>query len=606
MTSDIKTIKNRLNRLKIGLNHIIGFLLILVIFSSFLPGCASIQQPTGGPKDSIPPKVLEETPPNLSRNFNAEEIEIKFDEYVKLRNEYTEFSISPDIESALELKIKKRSLIITLPDSLEENTTYSISFGKGLVDFNESNELVNYRYVFSTGDEIDSLTIAGTVTNAVTLEPVFDATVLLIPVKQDSIFGKRKANIFTRTDSSGNFRLQNLSENDYRIYALKEENNDRIYNSPNEEIGFLKDSIRLTGDVTGIKLTTFKEIPAEFRLLDRKIENTGRMVFVFNKPIEQPGLRIIDNSTLDAGKITEFTKNRDSALMWVPELTFDTIAVEISENNIPIDTTVLKRSKNDKYERALNLTDNLSNQRVDNIRNIIITSSAPIRSADLSKIKLVEDSVSRTNFQLTLDDEDQRRAYLKYRWRTKRSYLLTLEEGAFVGQFGETSKPGERKFTYDDTENYGDIILDIQLPDSNNYIVELIKDDKLTVADVKVINSSQKLTYRQFPGGNYSVRIIYDDNANNKWDTGNLLEKRQPEQLWYWNKIITIRPNWEQEEIVQVPTKAASAELPSKTLPTTQDEANEETNRQEGNDVTEEPYIKSGTVTPIKRSEPLD
>src|SRR5690606_27575023 len=143
------------------------------------------------------------------------------------------------------------------------------------------------------------------------------------------------------------------------------------------------------------------------------------------------------------------------------------------------------------------------------------------------------------------------------------------------------------------------------LPDSNNYIVELIKDDKLTVADVQVINSSQKLTYRQFPGGNYSVRIIYDDNANNKWDTGNLLEKRQPEQLWYWNKIITIRPNWEQEEIVQVPTKAASAELPSKTLPTTQDEANEETNRQEGNDVTEERYIKSGTVTPIKRSEQL-
>src|SRR5690606_35577360 len=140
-------------------------------------------------------------------------------------------------------------------------------------------------YVFSTGDEIDSLSVVGTVTNAVTLEPVFDATVLLIPVKQDSIFGKKKANIFTRTDSSGNFRLQNLSENDYRIYALEEENNDRIYNSPNEKIAFLKDSIHLTGDVTGIKLKTFKEIPVEFRLMDRKIENTGRILFIFNKSI---------------------------------------------------------------------------------------------------------------------------------------------------------------------------------------------------------------------------------------------------------------------------------------------------------------------------------
>src|SRR3546814_11367984 len=64
---------------------------------------------------------------------------------------------------------------------------------------------------------------------------------------------------------------------------------------------------------------------------------------------------------------------------------------------------------------------------------------------------------------------------------------------------------------------------------------------------VHVINSSQKISYKQFPGGNYSVRVIYDDNANQVWDTGNLAEKRQPEQLWYWNKIVTIRPNWEQE-----------------------------------------------------------
>src|SRR5690606_26836406 len=125
----------------------------------------------------------------------------------------------------------------------------------------------------------------------------------------------------------------------------------------------------------------------------------------------------------------------------------------------------------------------------------------------------------------------------------------------FIGQFGELSKAGERKFTYDDSENYGNIILDIKLPDSASYVVELIKDDKKTVADRKAITSSQKINYIQFPGGKYSVRIIYDDNDNQKWDTGNLLTKEQPEQIWYWNKIITIRPNWEQEEIIEVPPK---------------------------------------------------
>jgi len=500
MKLSIKKHNNRLNRLKIGLNQICLFLLLLFIVSAFIPGCASIQQPTGGPKDSIPPKVLKETPPNLTRNFTSREIEIQFDEYVKLKNEFTEFSISPDIEVAPELKIKKKSLIIKLPDTLEENTTYSINFGKGLVDFNEGNELVNYRYVFSTGNDIDSLSIAGNVINSVSLEPVFDAAVLLIPTKQDSIFGKKKANIFTRTDSSGNFKLQNLSENTYRIYALKESNNDRIYNSPDEEIAFLKDSINLTNDIAGIKLKTFKEIPSQFRMLDRKIENTGRIIFLFNKPVSNPSIKILDNASLDESKITEFTKTRDSAFMWLPELTFDTLAVELSENSQPLDTVILKRGKNDKYERNITISDNLSNQRVDQVKNIIFTASAPIKSADPSKIKLTEDSTRRTNFQLSLDSADHRKAYLKYRWRPKRSYLLELEEGAFIGQFGDKSKDGQRKFTYDDTENYGDIILSVQLPDSNSYIVELIKAEQnrnkestITVSDVKVINSSQKL-----------------------------------------------------------------------------------------------------------------
>jgi len=610
MKLSIKKHNNRLNRLKIGLNQICLFLLLLFIVSAFIPGCASIQQPTGGPKDSIPPKVLKETPPNLTRNFTSREIEIQFDEYVKLKNEFTEFSISPDIEVAPELKIKKKSLIIKLPDTLEENTTYSINFGKGLVDFNEGNELVNYRYVFSTGNDIDSLSIAGNVINSVSLEPVFDAAVLLIPTKQDSIFGKKKANIFTRTDSSGNFKLQNLSENTYRIYALKESNNDRIYNSPDEEIAFLKDSINLTNDIAGIKLKTFKEIPSQFRMLDRKIENTGRIIFLFNKPVSNPSIKILDNASLDESKITEFTKTRDSAFMWLPELTFDTLAVELSENSQPLDTVILKRGKNDKYEPNITISDNLSNQRVDQVKNIIFTASAPIKSADPSKIKLTEDSTRRTNFQLSLDSADHRKAYLKYRWRPKRSYLLELEEGAFIGQFGDKSKDGQRKFTYDDTENYGDIILSVQLPDSNSYIVELIKAEQnrnkestITVSDVKVINSSQKLIYRQFPGGNYSVRITYDENANKKWDTGNLETMTQPEQLWYWDKIVTIRPNWEQEEIVNVPSKQESEKSvppPIKETTTETDEIQEtEKNpEQQKNNAMEEPYIKSGIITP--------
>jgi len=601
MTHNIKIRKNCLKRLKIGLNKISFFLLVFIVISSFIPGCASIQQPTGGPKDSIPPKVVSETPPNLTRNFSTREVTVEFDEYVKLNNEFQEFSISPDVDVQPEYKIRKRSLIITLPDTLAENTTYSINFGEGLVDFNESNPLVNYRYVFSTGDEIDSLSISGNVTNAISLEPEKDINVLLIPISQDSIFGKKKANIFTKTDSSGNFILQNLSETAYRIYALKEEAPDRIYNNPGEEIGFLEDSIYLDRDISGIKLKTFKEIPENFRILDRKIENSGRMIFVFNKSLQNPDLNILNNNDLNTNKIVEFTNLRDSAYLWLPKMEFDTIDVQISDNNQALDTITLRRNKNDEYDRSITITDNLGNQRVDQVRNIIFTGSAPIQSADLSKIKLIEDTTAQTNFQLSLDNENARRAYLRYRWRPKRTYVLELQEGAFIGQFGELSKSGQRKFTFDDSGNYGDIVLDIKLPDSNSYIVEVIKEDKSQVIKAHVINQSQKISYKQLPGQNYTVRVVYDENGNRKWDTGNLKNKTQPEQLWYWNKVITVRPNWEQEEIVDIPDIETVRNLTPKTpSDTTKSETTEE---DDPNNPLNEPYIKSGTLVPATGTE---
>src|SRR5690606_29547658 len=122
-------------------------------------------------------------PANLSTNFNVKKITIDFNEYVKLNNEFKEFSISPETEKIPELKIKGRRLEITLPDSLEHNTTYTLNFGKSIVDWNEANELKNFTYVFATGPVIDSLSIAGNVTNALTGEPEIEALVFALPLK---------------------------------------------------------------------------------------------------------------------------------------------------------------------------------------------------------------------------------------------------------------------------------------------------------------------------------------------------------------------------------------------------------------------------------------
>ncbi len=553
MQNSLET-KTRSNRLKTAANPRWLVLLFFIVLISLTWQCASIQQPQGGPKDSIPPKILKESPPNLTRNFDAEKIVIEFDEYIKLSNPFKEVSISPDIEQPINPRVRRKSIEITMPDSLEENTTYTINFGKAIGDFNEGNPILNYSYVFSTGNVIDSLSISGTVINALTKLPEKELTVLLIPTRQDSIFGKRKANIFTLTDTSGNFRLQNLREDAYRIYALKEENNDRVYNAPDELIGFLNDSIVLNSDTTGIRLEVSKGIPKSFRLLDRRIEPSGKVLFAFNKSLEDPDITILHPSQLDETKRIEYTPNKDSATVWLSDLTFDSLKVQVINADTLLDSITMRRGRNDKYDRDFIITDNLTGNKVTRVRHIALTAGSPIQSIDRSKIILLEDSIPRTNFQLAKDTLAPRRYILRYNWRPKRNYELTIEEGAFAGFFSDKNKSVSKSFTMDEAENFGDILLKIAVPDTaHQYLVQLINEKMDVIYRSVPIHGSADIPFRQFPGGKYTLRIVYDENNNGKWDTGDVYEKKQPERVWYIGKTFIIRANWEQEEHITVP-----------------------------------------------------
>ncbi|GGC25696.1 hypothetical protein GCM10011386_17090 [Parapedobacter defluvii] len=508
----------------------------------------------GGPKDSIPPKILKETPPNLTRNFNAEKIVIEFDEYVKLNNAQKEVSVSPDVEQPINPRVKRKTIEVALPDSLEENTTYTLNFGKAIGDFNEGNPILNYSYVFSTGDVIDSLSISGKVTNALTKVNEKEVTVLLIPTRQDSIFGKRKANIFTLTDTSGNFQLKNLREDTYRIYALKEENNDRVYNAPGEYIGFLNDSIVLTGDTSGILLEISKGIPKDFRLLDRKIESSGKISFAFNKTLKNPDIVIAHPKELDETKQITYNPTRDSASVWLSDLTFDSLKVRILDDGNMLDSVTMRRGRNEKYDRDFIILDNLSGNKVTRVKHIQLSAGSPVQSIDRSKIVLTEDSIPRTNYQLAKDTTAPGKYILRYNWRPKRNYQLTLEEGAFLGFFGDKNKPVSKSFTMNETENFGDIVLDVNLPDTNHqYLVQLINEKMDFIHRSVPIRKSGKIPFRQFPGGKYTIRVVYDENNNGEWDSGDVYQKRQPERVWYLGRTFIIRANWEQEEIIQVP-----------------------------------------------------
>ncbi|MCW8311030.1 Ig-like domain-containing protein [Sphingobacterium sp. InxBP1] len=549
MTTYSKNNKSSSERFKSSFKARMLILSLFIMLIALSIQCASIQQPTGGPKDSIPPKILQENPTNFSKNFHAKKIVITFDEYIKLANQQKEFSVTPEMESAPQFKVKKKNLEITLPDSLEKNTTYSIYFGKGLVDYNAGNALVNYAYVFATGDKIDSLSISGNVKSATTKEVVKEVKVLLIPTSQDSIFGKKKANIFTTTDTAGNYKLNNLREGTYRIYALQEKNNDRIYNAADEEIGFLKDSIVLDRDLSNINLEIFKGIPKKFRTQEKKFEKNGSVLLVFNRRVNQPKLEILNDEVNNKDKIVRFSKTSDSASIFLPNLKIDSLKLILSENDAPLDT-ILVRKGNVKIDQTIEPIFSPNNGKVDRITHLQVSAITPIKSIDKTKVKFKEDSLLRTNYQLAVDSANSNIYHIRYNWRKEKKYQIEFTEGAINGYFGETNKDKKIELVYDDSENYGDLTFDFTDLDSNTtYLVELINEKKDRVYRVDRINAdTPKVLYKQYPGGKYTIRVIRDDNNNGIWDTGDVEQRTFPEPVVYLNKVFTIRANWEQKD----------------------------------------------------------
>ncbi|HEX7366280.1 MAG TPA: Ig-like domain-containing domain, partial [Pelobium sp.] len=444
-------------------------------------------------------------------------------------------------------------LSITFKDSLEANTTYTINFGKAIQDVNESNVLKNYSYVFSTGDHLDSLQIAGRVISANNNKEEKDVTVFILPISRDSIFGKKKPSIYTTTDSAGNFSLKNLKEDDYRIYALKETGVDRIYNSPSEEIAFLKDSIHLTSDTTGIVLKLFKEVPERFRTLDQKIDPDGKIKLVFNRPIKNPALSFLGNNEIK-DPIIEFNPLGDSVNVWLREIKFDSLKVVINENKKPLDTITFRRSQKDEYKRTILFNSNLSAGKIAPKRPLILSFNIPIAKIDESKVGLYIDSTKLDGIVIKKLPPSERDYEIQFKWQTKKPYTLVFGEGAVTDIYGTTNKEIKTNFILDEIENYGNLSLKVSKTDSTkNYIVQLVTEDGKLYRQNPITKPATTLVYNYIPTNKYQVKIIEDSNSNGEYDTGNVRLKIQPEKIYIFDKEIVTRANWDREEVVVIP-----------------------------------------------------
>ena len=205
-------------------------------------GCAQFVPPTGGPTDKAAPKLLNSNPSNKTKNFHGNTISMDFDEYIDITALKQELIIVPDPNILYLIKQKDKNVKLVFEKQFPDSTTFTLNFRNGIKDLSERNPSKNLKIVFSTGPEIDSLTLNGTIIDLHTKLPVLDALVGLY--KKDTLpLNKKKPDYFMKTDSSGKYLFENIKADKYFIMSFTDKNQNLIFDQKNENIGFIKDTV---------------------------------------------------------------------------------------------------------------------------------------------------------------------------------------------------------------------------------------------------------------------------------------------------------------------------------------------------------------------------
>ena len=574
-----KTLYRKHNKSNISIKKQFIFVGIFIAMLAIITSCANIGMPTGGPKDVAPPKVLKSIPKNYSTQFKGKEIEITFDEFVKFRDLNSQLLISPPLKNTPDIKIKGKNIVIKINDTLRENTTYTMFFGDAIVDLNEENILASYEFVFSTGTVLDSLTMTGRVLNAFTQKPEKDIYVMLYDKYDDSVPIKEKPYYLAKTKEDGEFVMNNLRDMSYKVFALKDANNNLKFDQPNEKIAFIdslvtarmkpvllkkdslhKDTLKLDSLNRAIvhdknlyikDLNLFEEVDSVQRVTKADYLHKGQLIFTFRFPVKD--LEIIPQfEAKKEWKLEEMNATRDTLFYWLLDPSMDSCKFIIKDNNKTLDTVNLKHrqkvttKKKSTVAPGVILSTNISGM-FDFNNYIVLTAPNPIESINPKNILLIEDKDS-LHPKISFTDSLHRRIMLNHKLKQGINYKLYVPDSIIKDVFGMYNDSLGIPFRVNNVEDIGNFIINITLDSTSApYIVQLLSE-KEDIIEQHVITKGTTIKYQYLKPGSYLLKAIYDQNNNGKWDTGKYIKHQQPEKLIYFPDKITIRANWDVEE----------------------------------------------------------
>lgn len=516
----------------------------------FLTSCAQKGTPSGGPKDITPPVLLRATPDTFSKNVSTrlKEIQLEFDEYVVLKDNSKNIVVSPNMKASptfLPSGTASKKVKVVFNDSLKKNTTYVINFGKAIQDNNEGNPYNHFNYVFSTGEFIDSLSLSGNLRDLMErkLEKETIAALFLVDNNyNDSIVFSGKPNYIAEVDSTGSFKFNYLHAGNYQLIAFTEETENKKLDKANEKMAFYDSIINPGNPPKNIQLALFTP-PQDYRFSDGTQKAYGTLEFVVEGNPETLEVNSIEPKIEGAISIR---KAYGDTLQYF----FNPEKLDLKDRRTRMRFSLTHHGKTDTIPPIVydNKTEN--NLSVFASKGTFVPGSLykigasnPISSFNKDSISIKKDS-TLLDFEITQLSEKE--LQLTFPIAFESGYKIELLPGAITDFFGKKNDSLNFGFTTKKERDYGNLQLKIDNKPAHPFWLQLLSSDGKVVSST--YGSESTHNFRFLSPGKYYFKLLVDTNNNQRWDTGDILQRKAPEPVYIYPENINVKAYWDLNE----------------------------------------------------------
>lgn len=478
-------------------NGLLSFLLVsgslLYVLSNW--GCANIVPPSGGPRDTLPPRLVSATTPNFSYNVSVtpNKVVFTFDEYIDVKEVSDNLIVNPVPKTTPVVDSKLRTMTLRIKDTLQPNTTYTFNFGKAVRDVNEANILRNFTYIFSTGPYIDSMEYSGNVILAATGKTDSSLVVILHKKMDDSAVVKDRPRYLAKVDTTGHFHFHHLEPGTYAVYAMKDEGSSHKYLSKSQLFAFADSPVDIGAHSQAITLYAYSEK-------------------------------------------TEVKKS--------------TTGANGNGNKTPNLAKMSDKEREKKRSERLQFTTNTQGGAFDILDTFTFKFNDALELFDSSRIRFTDENFSdidAKNYRFQRDTSNKK-FWLFYPWPLDTKFNIIASRDFAHDSLGRRLlKLDTITFRTKKDIDYGEVR--IRIPNLNltrNPVLQFVQQD--VVKYKYVFGRSKQFKVQLFAPGEYELRILYDTNQNGVWDPGEFFGKHlQPERVVTVRKKFTIKANWDND-----------------------------------------------------------